>query len=125
MSRPGSRRRRNTNDEAVVIYWRDIPAQVCVGQRPNEQKLMLHHRFQNAIDRAAAVAGLTDAASYVAQWRRVSEPVVPGTDLADAAAARLSQLESDHPPSTLQALVRSGGWHPSSSQTTDPGEGQD
>lgn len=119
-----SRRRRGNDDAVVTIYWRDIPAQVTAGPRTEGEKVLLHPRFQNAIDRAAAVAGTTDATSYVAQWRRVAEPL-DGVDPAGAARAKASKLEADHPPSVLQQLVRSGGWCRSAANDPDTANGPD
>jgi len=124
MTPPPRQRRRAAKNELVVIYWRDIPAQVSVGTRPNEQKLLLHHRFQNSIDRAAAVAGTTDATSYVAQWRRAGEPLPEGVDPTEAAASRVAELEASHPPSVLQALVKAGGWSGENSDTNGLDEEQ-
>ncbi|MDA9241727.1 virulence factor, partial [bacterium] len=53
------RRRRAKTDEIVTIYWRDIPAQVTATTDGNKGSWLLEERFQVAIDRAAAVAGLT------------------------------------------------------------------
>ena len=41
----------------IVISWRDIPSQVVVKAGRQAEKLMLSHRFQEAIDRAAMRAG--------------------------------------------------------------------
>lgn len=108
-------RRRGRTDTLVTIFWRDIPAQVTArtggerddGRRPTEEKALLDARFQHAIDRAAAVAGKTDATSYVAEWQRVIEPLTgpPG----DAVRARVAELEASFDRDTLERLVRSGG----------------
>ena len=100
-------RRRGAENAVVTIYWRDIPAQVSAGSRANGSKVLLDVRFQHAIDRAAAVAGKTDAASYVAEWRRESAPLVG--DAAEAAAARAARLEAEFSRDDLERLVRSGG----------------
>ncbi len=109
-----SRRRGNTNS-VVVIYWRDIPAQVSVGDRSSGEKILLHARFQHAIDRAAVVAGKTDTESYVAEWRRTTQPLVgdPGSE----ARRQAAQLEADYPKDRLEALVGSGGVDPEESPT--------
>ena len=44
----------------TTIYWRDIPAQVtATTEDGGKEQVLMHDRFQVAIDRAAAVAGLT------------------------------------------------------------------
>jgi hypothetical protein len=100
-------RRRGSDNAVVVIYWRDIPAQVTAGPRNTGNKVLLDARFQHAIDRAAVVAGKTDTESYVAEWRRTTEPLVG--DAEPAATTRAAQLEAEYPRDVLEELVRSGG----------------
>ncbi|MEL7157409.1 MAG: virulence factor [Actinomycetota bacterium] len=100
--------RRGNTGRLVVILWRDIPAQVTAGGRADGAKVLLDARFQHAIDRAAAVAGATDTESYVAQWRRETEPLVGDPDA--GARARARQLDDAFPQPVLERLVRSGGW---------------
>jgi len=103
-------RRRRGASGIVVIYWRDIPAQVIAGG--GTQKILLHNRFQVAIDRAATVAGLTDTDDYVEQWRRESTPG-HGEDPSQAQAqARAQTLEDEFPRARLEALVANGGLDP-------------
>lgn len=101
------RRRRGDGNELVIIYWRDIPAQVTATAGDNSAKLLLDQRFQLAIDRAAGVAGLNDAHAYVAQWRRDSLPLEG--DPTNAAAAELARLDEAYPRERLRILVRNGG----------------
>ena len=110
-------RRRGGDRAVVVIYWRDIPAQVTAGDRATGDKVLLDARFQHAIDRAAAVAGKTDTASYVAEWRRVTHPLTG--DPSAAAAGRAAELDSTFAQDRLEQLVRSGG------VATDPDPGDD
>ena len=37
--------------EVTIVYWRDIPAQVIVGQGRRASKVQLSERFEQAIDR--------------------------------------------------------------------------
>ena len=108
--------RRGNSNSLVTIYWRDIPAQVTAGSRTGGDKVLLHARFQHAIDRAAVVAGKTDTQSYVAEWRREAEPLVG--DATEAARTRAAELEARFPTETLERLVRSGGWHPDKEEIT-------
>jgi hypothetical protein len=103
-------RRRGNDDALVVIYWRDIPAQVTAGGRAEGAKVLLDARFQHAIDRAAVAAGLTSTQSYVAEWRRLVEPLAG--EPRQAADQRAAELEGAHPPERLEALVGNGGWTP-------------
>ena len=101
-----ARRRGNTN-ALITIYWRDIPAQVTASANGETAKVMLEPRFQHAIDRAAAVADLTETEAYVAQWRRVSTPLDQDPQAkADQAA---ETLNADYPRERLEQLVAQGG----------------
>jgi len=41
----------------IIVYWRDMPAQVLVGRGRRGVKLPLPERFEQAIDRAAMKSG--------------------------------------------------------------------
>ena len=43
--------------EVTVVYWRDIPAQVIVGNGRRAAKMPMPERFETAIDRCAMRAG--------------------------------------------------------------------
>ena len=91
----------------MTIYWRDIPAQVkasCDGQRGT---WLLEERFHLAIDRAATVAGLTDADDYVREWRRVTAPCEG--DPQAAAKAEAERLQAEYDRDRIQKLVNRGG----------------
>ncbi len=101
-----SRRRGNTNS-ITTIFWRDIPAQVTATGGGTTEKALLADRFQHAIDRAAAVAGLTETEAYVAQWRKQSTPLVgEPRQAADEAAAT---IDTAYPRERLEQLVAQGG----------------
>jgi hypothetical protein len=55
----------------ILIYWRDIPAQVIVQQGRRREKVKLSARFEKAIDRAAMRAGKGNSELY-ANWSRSS-----------------------------------------------------
>lgn len=97
--------------EKVVVYWRDIPAQVIVKAGRRTAKRPLPERFEQAIDRAAMRAGLTGTDAYLEQWRR-GDPVPCGEDLEAEADAEARRLEAAHPPERLRALVANGGLEP-------------
>jgi Virulence factor len=97
--------------EKVVVYWRDIPAQVIVKAGRRTAKRPLPERFEQAIDRAAMRAGLTGTDAYLEQWRR-GEPTSCGEDLEAEADAEAQALEAAHPPERLRALVANGGLEP-------------
>lgn len=110
---PARRRRRAKTNEMVTIYWRDIPAQVTATSDGEKGSWLLEERFQVAIDRAAAVAGLTGADDYVMQWRRVSQPCQGNSELlAKDEAERLQVLYTRE---RVRELVEAGGLEPSGS----------
>jgi hypothetical protein len=94
--------------ELILIYWRDIPAQVLVKAGRAAAKRQLAPRFQEAIDRAAMRAGARDTDAYLADWRRADPIAVEGEleALADQEAAR---IEAAYDAERLQLLVRGGG----------------
>lgn len=94
--------------QLIVVYWRDIPAQVIVKQGRTSAKRQLAERFEKAIDRAAMRAKLRDTDSYLAEWRR-ADPVAVGDDLEAEAIAAATRLEADYPDSRLDTLVAAGG----------------
>lgn len=101
-----SRRRGNSNS-ITTIYWRDIPAQITASLQGTTHKALLEPRFQHAIDRAAAVADLTETEAYVSQWRKVSTPLTADPEQASADAA--AKVERDYPRDRLEQLVAQGG----------------
>jgi hypothetical protein len=92
----------------IIVYWRDIPAQVIVKAGRQAAKRQLNERFEKAIDRAAMRAKLRDTDSYLAEWRRANA-VDCGDDLESEAAAAAERLESEYTDTRLKALVESGG----------------
>ncbi len=72
--------------DATVIWWRDIPAQVVAKDGRRASKIVLHPRFQVAIDRAAMKADRREMNAYIAEWRREARRC--GDDLETEAARR-------------------------------------
>ena len=97
-----------TMPDRVILYWRDIPAQVIVKAGRKTAKRQLSERFEQAIDRAAMRAKLTGTDADLAEWRR-SEPVPCGDDLEAEAQAAADALEAEYTPERLRALVAGGG----------------
>ena len=92
----------------AVISWRDIPAQVVALRGGDRETAVLSERFQNAIDQAASVAGLTETAAYVGEWIRQEEELEE--DLAAQVEARAAELEAQHDGELLEQLVKNGGF---------------
>jgi len=97
--------------QLIVVYWRDIPAQVIVKAGRQTAKRQLTERFEKAIDRAAMKAKLRDTDSYLAEWRRAA-PVPCGDDLESEAQAASERLENDYADERLASLVATGGLEP-------------
>jgi hypothetical protein len=106
----GGPRRRRDRPELVVIYWRDLPAQVNAQRGRERQQVLLPPRFQRAIERAKRKARIVTAHADVAQWRRESRPCSP--DLAAEAAAEAARLEAAYPTERLGAIAGAGGVEP-------------
>ena len=94
--------------QLIVVYWRDIPAQVIVKAGRKSAKRQLSDRFQEAIDRAAMKARLRDSDAYLEHWRH-ADPVECGDDLEDEAAKAAERLETDYDDDRLTTLVAAGG----------------
>ncbi|NAZ35287.1 virulence factor [Rubellimicrobium sp. CFH 75288] len=94
--------------EVTIVLWRDIPAQVIVGQGRRAHKVQLSERFEQAIDRAAMRAGARDTDAYLAEWRK-AEPYVVEGDPAEIAAAEAARLEAEYDAERLRALVGNDG----------------
>ncbi len=102
-----------------TIYWRDIPAQLTARSAEGQHKLLLDARFQHAIDRAAAVAGLTATNDYVQEWRSVTGPLEPGS--VDVQLDRLcADIEAAYPRDRLESIVANGGLDPAGSPPPVP-----
>ena len=93
--------------QLIVIYWRDIPAQVIGRSGRARIKQELPPRFMEAIDTAALRAGKGTSDAYLEEWRRVSRAIEG--DLAAAVAAEVDRLQNDFPEETLRAVARAGG----------------
>ena len=103
-------RRRRSSGELIVISWRDIPAQVTATRGREKAKALLTARFQHAIDRAAAVAGLTETDAYVNEWRRTVRPITGAVD--GEAEDEATRIENAYSSERLEQLVRAGGLDP-------------
>ena len=110
-TRRGGRRRGGPT--LSTIWWRDIPAQLTGRSGDDQHKVLLHARFQHAIDRAAAVAGLTSTQDYVQQWRTSSSPLTDG-DIEATLDQRCADIDDQYPRERLEALVANGGLDPAS-----------
>ena len=101
---------RRGGSEVVVILWRDIPAQINGREGAERHQVILPHRFQKAIDRAAMIADKKTAQEYVGEWRRTTYPLAGElTSTIDGIAA---SIELEFTNDRLHTLVDNGGWDP-------------
>jgi diketogulonate reductase-like aldo/keto reductase len=95
--------------DVVIVYWRDIPAQVIVGKGRGAAKVQLPERFEQAIDRCAMKIGAKDADAYLAEWRKAAPFAVDG-EAGDIASAQAAALEAAYDTDRIKALIANDGW---------------
>lgn len=93
----------------ILIYWRDIPAQVIVQRGRKREKVRLSTRFQEAIDRAAMRAGKGSSDAYLAEWRRESSASESADELRVIAEREASRFEAEFSDDRLLQLIRNHG----------------
>ena len=92
----------------IIVYWRDIPAQVIVKKGRTSAKRELSLRFTEAIDMCAMRTGAAETDDYLAEWRR-ADPVDVSDDLEAEADRAAAELEAAYDKDRLVALVKGGG----------------
>ena len=96
------------SNEVIVIMWRDIPAQVNAQAGRGRKQVQVSDKFQRAIDRAKRKAHIYTADEDIAQWRRISLPLVG--DLAEAAQREADRLDGEYSRERLGRLAFAGGF---------------
>ncbi|MFH1796605.1 MAG: virulence factor [Pseudomonadota bacterium] len=94
--------------DLIVVYWRDIPAQVIVKKGRQTAKRELSLRFTEAIDMAAMRSGAGDTDAYLAEWRKAA-PLPVGDDLESEADKAMAEIEAGFDRDRLVALAKNGG----------------
>lgn len=94
--------------DCIVVYWRDIPAQIIVKKGRKAAKRELSLRFTEAIDMCAMRTGAADSEDYLADWRK-GDPVPVSDDLEAEADKAANALEEEFNKERLVALVKSDG----------------
>jgi hypothetical protein len=94
--------------QRIILYWRDIPAQVIVKAGRTSEKRELPERFIQAIDAAAMRVGAKDSEAYLAAWRR-GTPETVSDDLAAEADVAYAELLEAYPLARLKQLIAGGG----------------
>ena len=89
--------------DLIIVYWRDIPAQVIVKKGRQAAKRELPLRFTEAIDMCAMRVGARDTDAYLA------DPVTVSDDLENEADRAFAAIDSEFSQERLVALVKSDG----------------
>ena len=95
--------------DVIIVYWRDIPAQLIVGKGRRASKRVLPERFEQAIDRAAMKVGAGDSDAYLAEWRKATPFAVDGEDAA-VADAEVARIDAEYDRAALKVLIDNDGW---------------
>jgi hypothetical protein len=104
----GFQEERETMAQKIIVYWRDIPAQILVKKGRKSARREMPPVFMEAIDACAMRVGAKDSDAYMAEWRR-ADPVEVSDDLETEAEAALSELVAAYPKERLKTLLASGG----------------
>ncbi len=96
------------SNEVIVIMWRDIPAQVNAQAGRERKQVQLSDKFQRAIDRAKRKAHIYTADEDIAQWRRISLPLVG--DLTEEGQREADRLDGEYSRERLGRLAFAGGF---------------
>jgi hypothetical protein len=94
--------------DLVIVYWRDIPAQVIVKKGRQNAKRELPLRFIEAIDMCAMRSGARDSSDYLEDWRK-ADPVPVSDDLEAEVEKAFNDIDAKYDRERLVALVKAGG----------------
>ena len=95
--------------QKIVVYWRDIPSQIIIKKGRAKGKQVLSERFQEAIDKAAMRAGMSDTDAYVEQWRRETIDHPTDEDIQVQAEAVAQAYEAEFTDELLSKMVSNKG----------------
>ena len=95
--------------QRIIVYWRDMPAQVIIKEGRTQAKRQLSERFEQAIDMAAMRADKRDTDAYLAEWRKGAGEPIEGGDLEALAEAEARRIEAEYTPERLKAMIEKGG----------------
>ena len=91
----------------ITIWWRDIPMQVIARDKRQAHKVVLHPRFQVAVDKAAMKAGKRAASDYIEEMRRDAREC--GEDVETEANGEAARLEAAYTREVLANRIAAGG----------------
>ena len=93
----------------IVVYWRDIPAQVIIKKGRATAKRELSLRFTEAIDMCAMRTGAAETDAYLAEWRKAAPYSVEG-EPTEVAAAEAARIDAEYDQERIKALISNDGW---------------
>ena len=94
--------------DLIIVYWRDIPAQIIVKKGRQTAKRELPIRFTEAIDMCAMRIGAKDADAYLAEWRR-ADPTPVSDELEAEADKAFAAIEAEFTHDRLVEIVKAEG----------------
>lgn len=94
--------------DLIIVYWRDIPAQVIVRKGRQNARRELPLRFTEAIDMCAMRVGARDSDAYLAEWRK-GDPIPVSEDLEAEADKALAEIDARYDRERLATLVSAEG----------------
>ncbi|MEO1467577.1 MAG: virulence factor [Pseudomonadota bacterium] len=95
--------------QVIIVYWRDIPAQVIVKAGRKTARRQLPERFEQAIDRCAMKVGARDTDAYLAEWRK-ADPVEMAGEIEEIAEAEAVRLDTEYDAETIRQIIDRQGW---------------
>ena len=95
--------------DVVIVYWRDMPAQVIVGKGRKASKVQLPERFEQAIDRAAMKSGAAESDAYLEGFRK-ADPVAMEGDADALAASEAARIDAEFDQERLKTLINNDGY---------------
>ncbi|WP_420863367.1 virulence factor [Algirhabdus cladophorae] len=95
--------------DVVIVYWRDMPAQVIVGKGRRASKVPLPERFEQAIDRAAMKSGAAESDAYLEGFRK-ADPVAMEGDPDALAKAEAERIDTEYDQERLKTLINNEGY---------------
>ena len=95
--------------QKILVFWRDIPAQVLVKRGRDRGKAILSQRFQEAIDRAAMRAGKGGSDEYLADWRRKLSAFDGDGSPQSLAEQMALAIEREYSDDDIKILVKAKG----------------
>ena len=99
----------------IIVYWRDIPAQIIRGKGRKAEKIQLSERFEKAIDKCAMKIGSKSADLYLKDWNKKALAV--NEKKFDTIQDQANYFENQYDPHRLKNIIENDGWETKPDQT--------